>query len=81
MQIWRNWQTRTVQVRVSHDMRVRVSLSAPSKATNEKFVAFYLYTNRTSSSARTEKTHGSADDFNQSQLLILSNRSWEISCS
>ena len=74
-------QVRSSTSVVSHDMRVRVSLSAPSKATNEKFVAFYLYTNRTSSSARTEKTHGSADDFNQSQLLLPSNRSWEISCS
>ena len=32
---------------------------------------FYLYINRTSSSAQTEKTHGSADDFSQSQLLFL----------
>ena len=74
-------QVRSSTSVVSHDMRVRVSLSAPSKATNEKFVAFYFWKIWTSSSARTEKTHGSADDFNQSQLLILSNRSWEISCS
>ena len=74
-------QVRSCTSVVSHDMRVRVSLSAPSQATNEKFVAFYLYTNRTSSSDRTKKTHGSADDFNQEQLLILSNCSWEISCS
>ena len=56
MQIWRNWQTRTVQVRVFYNMRVRVSLSAPSKATNKKFVAFYLYINRTSSFDRTKET-------------------------
>ena len=45
MQIWRNWQTRTVQVRVFYNMRVRVSLSAPSKATNEKFAAFLILLN------------------------------------
>ena len=27
---WRNWQTRTVQVRVPHGMRVRLPPSAPS---------------------------------------------------
>ena len=74
-------QVRSSTSVVSHDMRVRVSLSAPSKATNKKFVAFYFWKIWTSSSARTEKTHGSADDFNQSQLLWSSNRSWEISCS
>ncbi|WP_321136650.1 hypothetical protein [Ezakiella sp.] len=31
--------------------------------------------------AKLADAHGSADDFNQSQLLLPSNRSWEISCS
>ena len=29
MRIWRNWQTRTVQVRVGNTMQVRLLLSAP----------------------------------------------------
>ena len=35
-------QVRSSTSVVSHDMRVRVSLSAPSKATNEKSWLFYL---------------------------------------
>ena len=31
MRIWRNWQTRTVQVRVGNTMQVRLLLSAPLK--------------------------------------------------
>ena len=54
MQIWRNWQTRTVQVRVSHDMRVRVSLSAPEMKSQLKTVAF-LFMHKSNEQFRPDK--------------------------
>ena len=32
MRMWRNWQTRTVQVRVSNIVKVRILSSAPNQA-------------------------------------------------
>ena len=56
---------------VSRHASSSLAICTKNEVTVEKLRLFYLYTNRTSSSDRTKKTHGSADDFSQSQLLFL----------
>ena len=40
MRMWRNWQTRTVQVRVSNIVKVRILSSAPMPAFD---AGFFMY--------------------------------------
>ena len=42
MRMWRNWQTRTVQVRVSNIVKVRILSSAPLTALTRSFFMYEL---------------------------------------
>ena len=42
MRIWRNWQTRTVQVRVGNTMQVRLLLSAPEGHSDRECLFYFM---------------------------------------
>ena len=41
MRMWRNWQTRTVQVRVSNIVKVRILSSAPKMGSRKRLPKYY----------------------------------------
>ena len=43
MRMWRNWQTRMIQVHVGRPVQVQVLLSAPERA--DEYRLFFLYYN------------------------------------